>query len=104
MTDSGMTDNAKRIKNWIRALRSGKYRQSRLKFHGAKGGHCCLGVAQIVERLEKYEDSKTVKNRYCLTYSEINKLIKLNDNDHRSFAYIADHIQKNILPRFLTKS
>lgn len=94
---------ARRLRAWIMALRSGKFRQTRLRYHGTKGGHCCLGVAQIVGGLPKEEYSSNVKPYYGLGDEETNKLIGLNDHDHRSFDYIADRIEKKILPRFLTK-
>jgi hypothetical protein len=92
------------IKTWIKALRSGEWKQSRMRYHGRNGGHCCLGVAQIVLGLPKEESASRLRTWLNLTYeNEINYLIKLNDNSHRNFAYIADKIEEKILPRFLTK-
>lgn len=38
-------------KKWLKALRSGKYRQTRGKLKG-KVGHCCLGVACEIAKKE----------------------------------------------------
>lgn len=93
---------ARRLRAWIMALRSGKFRQSRLRYHGTKDGHCCLGVAQIVGGLPNEESGRKILPYYGLEDKEALKLIGLNDAGHRSFAYIADQIEKKILPRFLT--
>ena len=92
---------AEKIRVWIKALRIGGFKQSRRNYHGSHGGHCCLGVGQIVCGLELKESPKNLKAHLGLTDKEINKLIRYNDNGHRNFAYIADRIEKTILPRFV---
>lgn len=95
--------NAAKIQIWLKGLRFGGYKQSRNAYHGRNGGHCCLGVGQIVCNLPLKESARDLKNHLRLEDSDIKKLIALNDDGHRSFSYIANHIEKNILPRFLTK-
>ncbi len=98
-------ERVEKFRVWLKALRSGKYKQSRGEYHGRNGGHCCLGVAQIVLGLPLVENSRELSRVLCLDrIEETNYLICLNDNGHRNFAYIADRIEKKILPRFLTKA
>lgn len=92
---------AKRIGIWLRGLRQGGYKQARGAYHGKRGGHCCLGVGQIVCDLKLKESHRDLKKHLDLTDKEINTLIHYNDVGRRNFAYIADRIEKTILPRFV---
>lgn len=42
-----------RIRTWIEALRSGKYKQGKGLLYTASGGYCCLGVADEVLELKE---------------------------------------------------
>jgi hypothetical protein len=95
---------AGRIMDWVYELRTGFYKQSRGRYHGSRGGHCCLGVGQIVCALPLKETHVALKKYLGLEAKDIDKLIALNDGGHRSFTYIANYIEKKILPRFLTKT
>jgi hypothetical protein len=92
-----MKPNIKAIKKWIKALRSGDYKQARGGFKGKKkNAFCCLGVAG-----ELFPDHITCEED-CIDYfnwgAETNdNLIKLNDQSHKSFNYIADWVEKNLL-------
>lgn len=41
------TPNKARLRQWVKALRSGKYKQDTGRLGDAKTGYCCLGVACI---------------------------------------------------------
>ena len=113
--------NAKR---WIKALRSGKYKQTQKHLRDAdldtdEPGYCCLGVAcdlyaQTHKRgaWDEYgsfvigdieEDSelpdrvaKWLGIKSTLGYNSVTglSLIHLNDDDGLTFAEIADHIEQ----------
>lgn len=95
---------------WIKALRSGKYKQTRGRLHNQNGGgYCCLGVLCEVTGLEydkdgllldqeivnfagmrsdcgKYQEGSTLKgNSFSLSV--------LNDSRKWSFKKIADFIE-----------
>ena len=103
-------ERVEKYRIWLKALRSGKFKQSRGCYHGKKGGHCCLGVGQIVLGLPKEETSKRLGEVLGLTWKPkdvscgLQYLINLNDDGHRNFKYIAAKIEEKILPRFLTKA
>lgn len=93
----------KRIDKWIKALRSGKYKQSRegRLYYPLNNSYCCLGVANEVCRLNE-------ENAYYLTKKF--KLLGLRDNKGSdspyhslagrndfgtSFCYLADLIEEH---------
>jgi len=100
-----MDRNFKR--RWLRALRSGKFKQTRKRLKGPRG-FCCLGVA--CEIAKPGTDWKTERHPYALSEqlsvgfaSKIkldeaaeNKLIALNDSGHYNFDKIADFIEENL--------
>jgi hypothetical protein len=90
-----------KIKKWIKALRSGKWKQSRGAFRGTKGGYCCLAVADEVLGIGARPGTMGGREldvcRHLCILEYRAKLIRLNDLSHRSFSYIADWIEKNIL-------
>lgn len=60
-------------KKWIKALKSGKYKQSKNTLYNKEtAGYCCLGVANEVCDLKEKSDS-TLLNAY--------KKLGLNDDD-----------------------
>lgn len=105
----------KRFKEkWIKALRSGKYKQSKHYLYSkGEDGYCCLGVAGIVcgldkeclrgyqlledglgiEQIPKMICGSTVKSNE--DYNPIvDKLTNMNDNKNKSFNYIASYIER----------
>lgn len=104
---------------WVKALRSGKYRQKRDELYDA-GAYCCLGVLarikgasfkRVNEDYEAFVDGKMVslKGRGILkpgfaglSEKTQERLVRLNDGDvcvnvePHSFKQIADYIEKKI--------
>jgi hypothetical protein len=88
---------------WVAALRSGEYKQCKNQLH-ANGGHCCLGVAEIVLGV-KSTDKYVLKGEgipielSCYHSNEavdlINELTEMNDSGI-SFLEIADYIEANL--------
>jgi len=108
--------------NWIKALRSGEYGQTRTQMRSTEtpvACYCCLGVAAKILGLENEEMDEAV----CLTDNPIfltrypnlvadlliksvseeegvkqleSKLMNLNDNRKLSFSQIADWIEENV--------
>ena len=115
--------NTKFIRKWIDALRSGTFKQGREKLRSNRNRYCCLGVA--CELLPKKFNIKWVKEKGELLYGlDINKseaeyyrlpeeilhyigidtssenhLIRMNDEERKSFARIADFLETNYLSK-----
>lgn len=100
----------KRIKKWISALRSGKYKQARETLVSSDyKRHCCLGVACKITKDTTLADQFTLKystrfsdkglNYYGLSAIQMEDLITLNDMENQNFKQIADYIEKNILKK-----
>ena len=52
-------------KTWIKALKSGKYKQGRLTLHNKKNdSYCCLGVANKVCKLGEHEDFDFLEEQF----------------------------------------
>lgn len=104
-------------KEWIRALKSGKYKQGRQRLkiiHKDKSNsYCCLGIlCNIIAKkgLGKWEKRNFIYNddifetelegdlmdEVELHGIEQDHLIKMNDQDKSSFKKIADYIDKNL--------
>src|ERR1044072_7016718 len=90
---------------WVKALRSGEYKQGQWKLRTADGAHCCLGVLACVSGIGISDDGSTVPKGRGVGYGPIVDLIggdatraKLTGmNDHgESFAKIADYIEQNL--------
>lgn len=97
--------------NWVKALRSGKYRQGKGRLR--KGNlFCCLGVLCDLHDKTKWEmmDARTesyfyentdngefiytsLRDRLDLSYQQMIMLMSLNDRG-QDFNYIADVIEK----------
>jgi hypothetical protein len=113
----------KKIKQkWLKALRSGKYRQTRTGqlYSESSNAYCCLGVLQHCLTGEVEDDSspstewyekhlgvqlddndlrlfKVAKNNgACWLRTPEEKLIRLNDNNKKNFSQIADWIEENL--------
>jgi hypothetical protein len=105
---------------WIDALRSGKYNQTKSNLK-SKNGFCSLGVLVDLYLLEKNLDWKLyvdhsefngrdshLYNRVITWYDVIiwangsnyfdvcNLLIKMNDQEEKTFQEIADFIEENV--------
>lgn len=104
------------IRKWIKALRSGRYKQAtegliRECMPGESGpvtGYCCLGVLAKVcgVKSKNFEsiDHKGIlskefikSNKLNITTTRQKKLARMNDCDGYIFKEIADYIEKNIL-------
>lgn len=108
-------------KKWVDALRSGKYKQTK-EFLKDETGYCCLGVLCVVYAEEKkiniedipgFDDEDQGLPNKVVTWAKldssnplvtiaINKverikfLTELNDDDGKSFKYIANVIERNL--------
>jgi hypothetical protein len=93
-------------KQWIEALRSGKYRQGRLTLMTEdKDGfaYCCLGVAcEIGIAQPRLEGLSDFVEYSFLDQSTQDKLVIMNDGsfsaqiEPKSFSQIADWIEENL--------
>lgn len=96
-------------KEWVAALRSGKYRQTRAYLR-TNEGFCCLGVACDLMAPETWETisgsvysfrgndanlPKEVARKLNLTYEAEDRLTVLNDDKAYTFNRIADYIEEN---------
>lgn len=95
-------------RKWLRALRSGKYKQTEGGLH-CSNGYCCLGVlCDVIDNSKWKEDTnkfdgfkygrsaaylpKSIKLSRKIQY----KLAELNDVEGYNFKEIADYISKNV--------
>lgn len=101
---------------WLKALRSGEYKQARgnlevLNDDGSVNGNCCLGVLCRVAKIKavrprkayfiKFRGSsdflpKVLLKEFGLTEEEHEILYTMNDAEGRWFSTIANWIEKNI--------
>lgn len=102
---------------WLEALRSGNYKQAHGKLKTDKG-YCCLGVlcevAGLQGEVSRYYSSpdrtiymfgthsevsffpEELRSIACISEKNRRVLMEMNDNDRKSFAEIADWIQRNL--------
>jgi hypothetical protein len=93
--------NIEKARVWSEALRSGKYHQARNAIRNSKGDLCCLGVAykcfisgaDPLENPKPYSDLRKIMD---LSEEEQDVFVELNDDRMKSFAEIADHIDRLI--------
>lgn len=102
--------NKQLLKDWIDALRSGKYKQG----HGAlfrNGKYCCLGVLMEIaypeDEWEISPDTYGIMKGCATTIPEfllqdiglhrddVSYLIEINDKSGYSFTQIADYLEEN---------
>ena len=102
--------NAELKARWVKALRSGRYRQTTRRLSrgpASKQSNCCLGVLCRVARVPRHRWSREVElqaaelnERLGLTRDDELQLIYRNDgvmgHDRHSFAEIADYIEANL--------
>lgn len=100
----------KRLKDkWVKALRSGKYKQGKGKLLGPNNRFCCLGVLCDVSELGVWCDQHSyvfkglpyssslpsaMATKVGLTDHQEGKLVDLNDKAGKSFEYIAYYIER----------
>ena len=83
---------------WVKALRSGKYKQARsVLFNGQ--AYCCLGVLDVLLGVpkEKIEDNDGIAGgcQKVLPHKIREELANMNDEGGR-FTTIANYIEKNL--------
>lgn len=77
---------------WVKALRSGKYKQCTSELYDSEAReYCCLGVLCVVAKLEPDANAYTKLDRLVGSYSPF---VRMNDDLGKSFSEIADHIEK----------
>lgn len=78
---------------WIEALRSGRYVQYRGALHSFnRNEHCCLGVLWDV-----CGQPDSIDDLWMQHVGETKeRLVAMNDDEEKSFAEIADYIEKNL--------
>jgi hypothetical protein len=101
------------IKKWVKALRSGKYKQVK-NYLATDKGYCCLGVlceVAIKQGIKLKRDSSgtsgiviyddqisdlptRIRKHVGLAPKDVGELIGLNDIAGKSFEQIADYIEK----------
>lgn len=101
---------------WIKALRSGNYKQAYYMLEQRDSanmnlGNCCLGVLCRVASIKpsnlgcdgsvEYDGSTGCLSNFLLGQFELNisqqaELMKLNDDERHTFAEIADYIETNL--------
>lgn len=90
---------------WIEALRSGEYKQAR-RFLRTDAGHCCLGVACDVVKPDGWEPNHSFQGEIAhlpasvvlaigINYNALNTIMRMNDEQGKSFTEIADYIEAN---------
>jgi hypothetical protein len=66
-------------KKWVKALRSGKYKQGSINLRNTKGGYCCLGVlAEIIQGADAdylfYPPEKMIPDESQMALASVNDL------------------------------
>lgn len=105
--------NPKYKASWLRALRSGQFKQGKQRFY-ADGNYCCLGVLCKIAGVpftvgpgdEGRPEWRVAGNLGTLNFELRNEfdipgevhqtLVQMNDLDNKSFAEIADWIEENL--------
>lgn len=103
-----------KLNRWIKALKSGDFKQAHNELTNRNEGFCCMGVLCEIEGLPKKssnykfpckDECNKVWHHFVppagwlgLTGEQINKLAKLNDHWDWTLPQIARWIQKNIKP------
>jgi hypothetical protein len=105
-------------KQWVKALRSGKYEQAQERLLDDNGKMCCLGVLcdiafdgewdkefgawvmfpddENLDRTDGGELPMSMLDSIGMDLNDQEKLITLNDEDGFTFAQIADYIEANL--------
>lgn len=77
---------------WIKALKSGKYKQGLKYYLDGAERHCCLGVACEID-IAREANSFECRQRDFLTLNIQHKLASFNDGG-KSFNWIAGYIKR----------
>ena len=92
-------------KQWIEALRSGKYQQGRIYLrsshnNSSKPRHCCLGVLADIKGWEVRQSQSVLRpiqlEAVGLNPENQGNLIRMNDDEDKDFVEIADWIEENL--------
>jgi hypothetical protein len=93
--------DAKLKADWVTALRSGGFEQCRDELHDGSG-FCCIGVGYQVlgndceEILEEDDPTEIAAAALGLSSDVEKKLVRMNDDEKRTFPEIADFIEANL--------
>ena len=84
-------------KRWIKALRSGKYKQGTERLKPTQDTFCCLGVAKEIGLCEnsKHRPTQLVSPNFLPTFIQ-KELAHFNDCEEWSFKQIANWINKHL--------
>ncbi len=106
--------NSELKEKWLRALRSGRYKQTQhtLRKSGLAKTYCCLGVLCNVSKEGKWENNgrvyvvgpnasrnyipKVLLPKFGITDKTQKKLAFMNDANKMSFEKIADWVEANL--------
>jgi hypothetical protein len=99
-------------KAWVKALRSGKYRQAQTHLCKPDGSMCCLGVLYDIAVDGYWVQTgvvwgaggetwtgtlpPSVRTKLGLRVDEVAKLIRMNDTEGRTFDQIADWVDEHL--------
>jgi len=99
------------LKRWVKALRSGRYKQTREKLGSLENGFCCLGLACHIKKIKFYEETSYPPNENIrlktlfgvrFKYS-MRTLVAMNDGGNsyleHSFKEIADVLEGKMEPK-----
>lgn len=83
---------------WLKALRSGKFKQARGELYKGPKHLCCIGVGAVA--VDKKFDAKNASTyeatvRLGLDTQQEAKLVNMNDSEKRTFRTIANFIEAN---------
>jgi len=105
-----MTMNKEVKIKWLAALRSGEYKQTIEELQNLEG-YCCLGVLcrlakedgvnvdvheNIITGGELEDQVNVIDWSGLKDVSEVQNLIRMNDEEFADFKEIADHIEENL--------
>ena len=80
--------------NWLKALKSGKYKQLCSGQYVDSNKHCCLAVYGEINKI-RFEDTVNYFYKF-LGVEKYNNLISTNDKDYNSKSYKFDY--SNVIP------
>lgn len=99
--------NKELLERWVKALRSGKYKQHRGALIATEDGpgtpiigYCCLGVLQAIEPSLEPDTGKLASHdmrRVIGGHIDQYTLVAMNDAMGKTFPEIADYIEKKYL-------
>lgn len=89
--------DAKLKADWVKALRSGEYEQTRCRLRDGQK-LCCIGVGYVVCTGERptFRRTKIASDAIGLPIGAQDELVHLNDFLEQSFPEIADYIEANL--------